>query len=57
MIIETAFSLFESTLQLKKLDRRLGHTLDVSLAYAAAIYSICINWIGRVHLSLVDFAL
>jgi hypothetical protein len=49
-------SLFEGVLQLKKLDRRLSHTLTSHLAYAAAIYNICIHWNGKVLLSLVDFA-
>jgi hypothetical protein len=57
MLIETAFSLFEGVLQLKKLDRRLSHTLAAHLAYAAAIYNICINWKGKVQMSLIHFAL
>jgi hypothetical protein len=57
MLIETASSLFEGVLHLKKLDRRLRHTLGASLAYAAAIYNICINWNGHVQLSLIHFAL
>jgi len=57
MLIETAFSLFEGVLGLKKLDRRLNHTLATSLAYAAAAYNICTSWTGQVQLSLIDFKL
>ena len=57
MLSETTFSLFEATLDLKKIDRRLRQTLCAHLAYVAAIYNICINWTGQVQLSLVDFAL
>jgi hypothetical protein len=57
MLIETTFSLFEGILHLKKLDRRLSHTLRSHLAYAAAIYNICITWQGTIKLSLADFAL
>ena len=57
MLIETAFSLFEGVLQLKKQDHRLKPNLATRLAYCAAIYNICINWTGQVQLSLINFAL
>jgi hypothetical protein len=57
MLIETAFSLFEGVMNLKKLDRRLAHALSTHLAYAAAIYNICIQWTESTHLSLKNFAL
>lgn len=57
MLIETAFSLFEGVIGLKKLDRRLNRMLATSLAYAAAAYNICTSWTGHVQLSLIDFKL
>ena len=56
MLIETAFSLFEGVMNLKKLDRRLAHTLSTHLAYAAASYNICIQSSGNVEISLKNFA-
>jgi hypothetical protein len=57
MLIETAFSLFEGVMGLKKVDRRACHTLAAYLNYAAAIYNLCTAWSGTVQLSLKDFAL
>ena len=57
MLIETAFSLFEGVLNLKKQDHRLKPNLATRLAYCAAIYNICTAWTGTVNLSLVNFAL
>ena len=57
MLIETAFSLLEGVLSLKKIDRRVCHMIKSTLAYAAAAYNICINWTGKTILSLVDFVL
>ncbi len=56
-LIETAFSLFEGVLGLKKQDHRLKPNLATRLAYCAAIYNICTQWTGEVSLSLVNFAL
>lgn len=57
MLIETAFSLFEGVMGLKKQDHRLKPHLATRLAYCAAIYNICTKWTGEVNLSLVNFAL
>lgn len=57
MLVETAFSLLEGSLRLKKQDRRMAHTLRSALAYTAAAYNICLNWTGKVVMSLVDFVL
>ena len=57
MLIETAFSLFESVLGLKKQDHRLKPSLASRLAYCAAVYNICTGWTGEANLSLVNFAL
>ena len=57
MLVETAFSLLEGSFKLKKQDRRMAHTLRSALAYTAAAYNICLNWTGKIVLSLVDFVL
>ncbi len=56
MFIETAFSLFEGILNLKKQDHRLKLNLATRLAYCAAIYNVYTSWTGQVNLSLVNFA-
>ena len=56
MLIETAFSLFEGVMNLKKQDHRLKPHLATRRAYCAAIYNICTKWTGQVTLSLVNFA-
>ena len=57
MLIETAFSLFEGVMGLKKQDHRLKPHLATRLAYCAAIYNICTGWTRQVTLSLLNFAL
>lgn len=57
MLIETAFSLFEGVMGLKKVDRRASHPVATYLNYAAAIYNLCTAWSATVQLSLKDFAL
>lgn len=57
MLVETAFSLFEGVMNLKRQDHRLKHHLVTRLAYCATIYNICTKWTGVIKLSLVNFAL
>ena len=57
MLIETVFSLLTRVLRLKKLDCRTWDGLNHRLAYALAAFNLCLQWNGKVKLSLADFAL
>lgn len=57
MIVETIFSLFTRILKLKHLTHRTWNGLKTRLAYVTAAFNICINWSGKVILSIKNFAL
>ena len=57
MIVETIFSLFKHLLKLKHLAHRTWNGLKARLADVTAAFKICINWSGKVKLSIKDFAL
>jgi hypothetical protein len=57
MLIETVLSLLTHVLRLKKLSCRSWQGLKTRLAYALAAFNLCVQWSGKVKLSLVHFAL
>jgi len=57
MTVETVFSLFTRVLHLKELAHRSWPGLQARLAYAVAIYNLCITWSGEIKISLAEFAL
>ena len=57
MTVETVFWLFTRVLHLKELAHRSWPGLQARLAYAVAIYNLCITWSGEIKISLAEFAL
>ena len=57
MLIETCFSLWESTLHMKKISERVEHYIDTRIAFAVAAYNLIINWTGKTKLQTTFFSL
>lgn len=57
MIIETVFSLWAGTLNLKKTTTRTKSHLEALLGFAVAAYNLIINWTGKTKLNTTFFSL
>lgn len=57
MTIETVFSIFTRVLHLKKVAHRSWPGLQTRLAYAVAVFNLCVAWSGQIRISLAEFAL
>jgi hypothetical protein len=64
MTVETVLSMLHGVCRLKKVTHRLWEHLKAHLAFALAMFNICVQWQGlpfdekgRVHLSMAQFSL